>query len=159
MASGGVSNFWTPEKESLVSKLAAEKMSASAIAREIGAPTKNYVAGYCSRHKIQLQGRPLGPHIDDGKSIKKFSKPKPVFDKPKPVFDKPPIEDMFKAPETGVVSFADMDARMCKWPFGDDGYCGKETPERKESYCRFHSFLATDRTPRNVGHIQQGSRR
>jgi GcrA cell cycle regulator len=154
---------WTEERVELLRKLWAEGLSASQIAAQLGAVSRNAVIGKV--HRLKLAGR--GRTSAQPARAKKASAPKPQSAPPpaRPVtaslgstalqtqFDAEPQVRAVYRPAADVVvpisrrlALTELTERTCKWPNGDPlteefSFCGNEAGETGP-YCGFHARLA-----------------
>ncbi len=159
---------WTEERVAVLSKLWAEGLSASQIAKQLGGVTRNAVIGKV--HRLGLSGRAKSNKTAQRAPRRANTKPhtarirvspqtpatrepaKPV--RPIPVEAKP-------LPNGEYASIMTITDHMCKWPIGDPSksnfrFCGRAS-ESGETYCKAHSQLAYQPSrrrgaaPRNLG--------
>ncbi|TCU34072.1 GcrA family cell cycle regulator [Rhizobium azibense] len=140
------------EKKKLLSELAAQGLSASQIAAEIGGTSRNAIIGFCHRKKIPLNGSRGGP----GKSFDrrnnvvsiKIAKPRPA--KPKLTNDPADVVALGlqvkpqEKSKSGPVNIFGLDYSTCRGPLNDNYrgvepelmmFCG-EVAEPDSSWCR-----------------------
>ena len=143
---------WTDERVEMLKKLWLDGHSASQIAKQLGAVTRNAVIGKV--HRLGLSGRatPSQPA-------------RPVFKAPRParpLISSPPVQrrlaEHHHAPPTptnrpapyieerGTATVLTLGAHMCKWPIGDPAtddftFCGRRADEGAP-YCVEHARLA-----------------
>jgi GcrA cell cycle regulator len=141
--------MWTDDAIEALKKLALEGRSASVIAAELGAPSRNAVIGKANRIGVRLNGdgraeasgaRPLGvrraSRAGDGEAPTRTRVPSR---KTWP-FIASAIGDMRR------ITFDDIRGQVCRWPLGDPlsadfAYCGLNAAEGA-SYCAGHRHLA-----------------
>ena len=133
--------LWTAEAIEVLKRLALEGRSASVIAAELGAASRNAVIGKANRIGIKLNG--------DGRAFAAVGAPAGAdrvrlapIRRPKPAWT-------FAEAEVGAmrrVRFEEMREFACRWPLGDPrsgnfAYCGLE-PVKGRSYCAGHWRMA-----------------
>ena len=156
---------WTEDRVEILSKLWAEGLSASQIAKELGEVTRNAVIGKV--HRLGLSGR-AKPSNPTKKSSRKATvvrtravripsaprKQRPTIVAPPP----PPIEakPMANGKYATILTIRD---HMCKWPIGDPStsefrFCGRKTEDKDEPYCTAHSRVAYQPSRRRGGSVR-----
>ena len=143
---------WTEDRVAVLSKLWAEGLSASQIAKQLGGVTRNAVIGKV--HRLGLSGRatPSRP------SRKKPSAPRATASAPRTTTPRtprpaptPPAQrhiitaQPLKAKKLDTGEYATIltiDESTCKWPIGDPGdpefrFCGRNTLD-SNPYCQTH---------------------
>jgi GcrA cell cycle regulator len=155
---------WTEERVELLRKLWAEGLSASQIAAQLGAVSRNAVIGKV--HRLKLAGR--GRTAAQPARAKKPAAAKPAGTAARPVraatassiganalqpmFDAEPARAVYRSSSDVVVpisrrlSLTQLTERTCKWPNGDPlteefSFCGNDAGENGP-YCGFHAKLA-----------------
>ncbi len=130
---------WTEERVEQLTKLWAEGLSASQIARTLGEVTRNAVIGKV--HRLGLSGRATPARAERPRVTIRRT---PVLSKP--VMVEPEIieEEVLEDGEWATVMT--LTERMCKWPIGDPGannfhFCGRNAPT-SAPYCDAHVRLA-----------------
>jgi len=147
--------LWTSEAIGVLKKLAREGRSASVIAAELGAASRNAVIGKANRIGIKLQGggRVLAPET----STRAYPAPITAIPRQEPVSGKrsraPSGELQGKAAWTPAAVLEMRPVRLeeileiaCRWPLGDPrngefAYCGLESA-KGHSYCAGHYRMA-----------------
>jgi GcrA cell cycle regulator len=154
---------WTDERVELLRKLWSEGLSASQIAAQLGAVSRNAVIGKV--HRLKLAGR--GRSSAQPARAKKAAAPKPQS-APRPMRPvatshganalqtqldaEPQSRAIYRPAEDVVVPISrrllltELTERTCKWPNGDPlteefSFCGNEAGE-SGPYCGFHARLA-----------------
>lgn len=145
---------WTEDRVEVLSKLWAEGLSASQIAKQLGGVTRNAVIGKV--HRLGLSGRAT-PSRPARKAAAKLSKaraaktittpaaprvPKTVVAHTAP---KAPVDAKMMANGEYATILTIRD-HMCKWPIGDPSsdefrFCGRKIKEN-EPYCEPHCAVA-----------------
>jgi GcrA cell cycle regulator len=162
---------WTDERVELLSKLWAEGLSASQIARQLGGVTRNAVIGKV--HRLKLSGR--AKSVSTAKRVKAPSELSSASSRMRPssggastmrtrhvvvgntalkmdvVEESAVIVNFFSQPEilaptSRKLSLVQLGERTCKWPEGDPmladfHFCGNDIREGSP-YCTYHSKLA-----------------
>lgn len=158
---------WTDERVELLRKLWSEGLSASQIAAQLGAVTRNAVIGKVHRLKLSSRGRSAPAPARQKKpaaapsAVKAPSRATPVarpvatvgatalqaqFDaEPAPRYGVRPTEDVV-VPISRKLQLTQLSERTCKWPNGDPltedfSFCGNEAAETGP-YCAYHSRIA-----------------
>jgi GcrA cell cycle regulator len=154
---------WTEDRVAILTKLWAEGLSASQIAKELGEVTRNAVIGKV--HRLGLSGRakpsrpkrkaaaPKAASKTTAKAAPKARTPRAPSAPRTPqqiveaaaVPAPPPLEakKMSNGEFATVLTITD---HMCKWPIGDPSksefrFCGRKT-DPDEPYCVAHSRVA-----------------
>ncbi|MGB3456211.1 MAG: GcrA family cell cycle regulator [Litorimonas sp.] len=152
---------WTEDRVATLSKLWAEGLSASQIAKQLGGVTRNAVIGKV--HRLGLSGRAKPSRPKPAKAAPSPARPASVAAKPKPKPVKVAAEKPKPAPAAlSVPTEAPLEAKplkdgsyatiltltdhMCKFPIGDPSsdefrFCGRKT-DPEEPYCKAHSMVA-----------------
>lgn len=141
---------WTEDRVEILSKLWADGLSASQIAKQLGGVTRNAVIGKV--HRLGLSGR-----VKTNRPTKRAARPvtakarttmpsaprmpRRVIAAPTPI----PIEAK-KLPNGEFATIMTITDHMCKWPLGDPAtsdfrFCGRGT-DKADPYCKAHSQLA-----------------
>jgi len=161
---------WTEDRVATLTKLWADGLSASQIAKQLGGVTRNAVIGKVHRLGLSGRAKPSSPArkaaarktaaSSASKSSSPASAPKP---KPKPARapsaprtprviaqaptppPPPPMEAKLQA-DGSFATILTITDHMCKWPIGDPGadnfrFCGRKT-DPEEPYCVAHSRVA-----------------
>lgn len=160
---------WTEDRVETLSKLWAEGLSASQIAKQLGGVTRNAVIGKV--HRLGLSGRAkpsrpkpaktatssrasapakpkratsVGPKVAKTAAAKR-TKPQSASPAPLPVSAEPPLEAK-PLKDGSYATILTLTENMCKWPIGDPSsdefrFCGRKT-EPDEPYCKAHSMVA-----------------
>lgn len=134
---------WTEERVELLSKLWAEGLSASQIARTLGEATRNAVIGKI--HRLGLSGRATPARTERPRLS---SRRKPMS---KPVIVVPEIIKEVVLEDGQYATVLTLKEHMCKWPIGHPGteafhFCARKT-EGGVSYCEAHARLAYQTVP------------
>lgn len=146
---------WTDDRVATLTKLWAEGLSASQIAKQLGGVTRNAVIGKV--HRLGLSGRakpskprkkaaagakPSAPRTRTTRAPSAPRTPRVVAQAPTPP---PPMEakPMSNGEYATILTITD---HMCKWPIGDPSksdfrFCGRKT-DPDEPYCTPHSMVA-----------------
>ena len=141
---------WTDDRVATLSKLWAEGLSASQIAKILGEVTRNAVIGKV--HRLGLSGR-----VKTSKPSKRAPRrtaaktrttspsvprmPRRMITTPTPV----PLEAK-KLPSGEFANIMTITDHMCKWPLGDPSssdfrFCGRGA-DKGDPYCKAHSQVA-----------------
>ena len=157
---------WTEDRVEILTKLWAEGLSASQIAKELGEVTRNAVIGKV--HRLGLSGR-AKPSNPTKKPTRKTTaartraarlpsaprKQRSTISVPPPP---PPIEakPMANGKYATILTIRD---HMCKWPIGDPStsefrFCGRKTEDKDEPYCTAHSRVAYQPSRRRSGSVR-----
>ena len=146
---------WTDDRVATLTKLWADGLSASQIAKQLGGVTRNAVIGKVHRLGLSGRAKPSSPKRKTA-SAPRAAKPKVKITRspsapPKPatllpaITTPPPLEakPMANGEFATVLTITD---HMCKWPIGDPGasdfrFCGRKT-DPEEPYCVPHSQVA-----------------
>ncbi len=157
---------WTDERVELLRKLWSEGLSASQIAAQLGAVSRNAVIGKVHRLKLAGRGRTSAAPART-KKVATATKPasgaavrpiRPVHASSganalQTVFEAEPVTRTVYRPSENVVvpisrqlSLTQLTERTCKWPNGDPlteefNFCGNEAGE-VGPYCAYHAKLA-----------------
>jgi len=143
---------WTDDRVAVLSKLWAEGLSASQIAKQLGGVTRNAVIGKV--HRLGLSGRatpsrPSKRKVAAPRATARAPKTAPALRAPRPaapvVAPPPPIEAkrMANGEYASILTITDS---TCKWPLGDPSgddfrFCGRNVNE-SSPYCAAHSRVA-----------------
>jgi GcrA cell cycle regulator len=153
---------WTDERVETLKKLWLDGLSASQIAKQLGAVTRNAVIGKV--HRLGLSGRatPSQPQRPVFKAPR-AARPAPVAPPRRPaeaevvvvVAPEPAPVPVVAAEEAGSATVLTLGAHMCKWPIGDPstdgfGFCGRRS-EREGPYCSEHARVAYQPQQRKTG--------
>jgi GcrA cell cycle regulator len=159
---------WTDERVELLKKLWSEGLSASQIAAQLGAVTRNAVIGKVHRLKLSSRGRSTAaptrqkkpaPVSAPAKTITRAAPaPRPVtpsigatalqtqFDAEPVIHQQPRPSDNVVVPISRKLQLVQLSERTCKWPNGDPlsedfNFCGNEAGETGP-YCAYHARIA-----------------
>jgi len=144
---------WTEDRVEVLTKLWAEGLSASQIAKQLGGVTRNAVIGKVHRLGLSGRAKPSNPAKKKARKTVQRTRqtrvpsapraPRPVV-QPRPA--PPPIEalPMANGEFATILTITD---HMCKWPIGDPStsdfrFCGRKTEDKDEPYCLAHSSVA-----------------
>jgi len=144
---------WTEDRVEVLTKLWAEGLSASQIAKQLGGVTRNAVIGKVHRLGLSGRAKPSNPAKKKARKTVQRTRqprvpsaprtPRPVV-RPRPA--PPPIEalPMANGEFATILTITD---HMCKWPIGDPStsefrFCGRKTEDKDEPYCLAHSSVA-----------------
>lgn len=155
---------WTDDRVATLTKLWAEGLSASQIAKQLGGVTRNAVIGKVHRLGLSGRAKPSRPKPAKTKTAprttakRKTSRSAPrttastasaAATKPAPeqlpVSVEPPLEAK-PLKDGSYATILTLTDHMCKWPIGDPGadefrFCGRKT-DPDEPYCTPHSMVA-----------------
>ncbi len=144
---------WTEDRVEILTKLWAEGLSASQIAKKLGGVTRNAVIGKV--HRLGLSGRatPSRPRKATSKTstprARKTSAPSAPRT-PRPIVaaatPPPPPLEAKPLPTGEYATILTIRDHMCKWPIGDPSssefrFCGRRVKE-SEPYCEAHCSVA-----------------
>lgn len=155
---------WTEDRVATLTKLWADGLSASQIAKQLGGVTRNAVIGKV--HRLGLSGRAKPSRPKPAKtqsSPRRTAKRKATKSAPRttsskasaaapktapaqlPVSLEPPLEAK-PLKDGSYATILTLTDHMCKWPIGDPGsdefrFCGRKT-DPDEPYCKAHSMVA-----------------
>lgn len=156
---------WTDDRVATLTKLWADGLSASQIAKQLGGVTRNAVIGKVHRLGLSGRAKPSSPArkaaaVKTASAASRASAPpkpkaKPVRAPSAPrtprviakVVAPPPPPLEAKAMSNGeFATILTITDHMCKWPIGDPGadnfrFCGRKT-DPEEPYCLAHSRVA-----------------
>lgn len=144
---------WTEDRVEILTKLWAEGLSASQIAKQLGGVTRNAVIGKV--HRLGLSGRatpsrpsrkaakPSAPRTRKTASV---SVPRAPRATPAPRPAPPPPIEAKPLPNGEYATILTIRDHMCKWPIGDPAssefrFCGRRVKD-KEPYCEAHCSVA-----------------
>ena len=153
---------WTEDRVEILTKLWAEGLSASQIAKQLGGVTRNAVIGKV--HRLGLSGRakpsrpatrraaakPSTPRARAATKPRVRAKPKtPSIPKIRSAAEQVPMPTPINAkplPNGEFATILTIRDHMCKWPIGDPGdnefrFCGRRVKE-SEPYCEGHCQVA-----------------
>ena len=154
--------MWTDERVELLRKLWAEGLSASQIAAQLGAVSRNAVIGKVHRLKLAGRGRSSAqpartkkPAAPKPQTVVRPARPtvshganalQPVVETEvalRPVYR--PASDVV-VPISRRLALTQLTERTCKWPNGDPlteefSFCGNDAGETGP-YCNYHAKLA-----------------
>jgi len=138
---------WTEDRVEVLTKLWAEGLSASQIAKQLGGVTRNAVIGKV--HRLGLSGRAKPSNPAKKKARKTTTRTRatrmPSAPRaPRPVVQARPALPMADGRFATILTITD---HMCKWPIGDPStsefrFCGRKTDDKDEPYCKAHSSVA-----------------
>ena len=156
---------WTDDRVATLTKLWADGLSASQIAKQLGGVTRNAVIGKVHRLGLSGRAKPSSPArkaaarktaASSASRARAASKSKPksvrapsVPRAPRVVVKAPVPPPPLEAKPMSNGEFATImtiTEHMCKWPIGDPGadnfrFCGRKT-DPEEPYCLAHSRVA-----------------
>jgi len=154
---------WTDDRVAILTKLWAEGLSASQIAKQLGDVTRNAVIGKVHRLGLSGRAKPSRPTTRRAatKTPRRASKPaaprttmratsKPVIRaKPAPIRVEKPLPAPVEAkplPDGNFATILTIRDHMCKWPIGDPAsddfrFCGRKARDGGP-YCEAHSSVA-----------------
>ncbi len=142
---------WTEDRVEVLTKLWAEGLSASQIAKRLGGVTRNAVIGKVHRLGLSGRAKPSRPKtVSKTRSAPKRTAVKPRTPrKPAPVVQAPPPPPPVEAkplPNGEYATILTIRDHMCKWPIGDPAasdfrFCGRRIKEG-EPYCEAHCNVA-----------------
>ncbi len=158
---------WTEDRVEILTKLWAEGLSASQIAKQLGGVTRNAVIGKV--HRLGLSGRAKPSNPARKTARKRSTAPRKrvpsISSKPRaprPVVQKPPAPPPIEAKPMANGKYATILTirdHMCKWPIGDPStsefrFCGRRTEDKDEPYCTAHSRVAYQPSRRRGGGVR-----
>ncbi len=147
---------WTEDRVEILTKLWAEGLSASQIAKQLGGVTRNAVIGKVHRLGLSGRAKPSRPKkatnvraasprkratASKPRAPRAVSKPAAPAAPPPP----PPIEAK-PLPNGEYATIMTIRDHMCKWPIGDPiasdfRFCGRKI-KQGEPYCEAHCNVA-----------------
>lgn len=146
---------WTEDRVEILSKLWAEGLSASQIAKQLGGVTRNAVIGKV--HRLGLSGRatpsrPAKRKVATPRNTQTAAPKAPALRKPRPAAPvytpppPPPLEAKLM-PNGEFATILTITESTCKWPIGDPStedfrFCGRNTDANSGPYCSAHSSVA-----------------
>ena len=152
---------WTEDRVEILTKLWADGLSASQIAKELGGVTRNAVIGKV--HRLGLSGRakpsrpatrraaakPSAPRTRAVKPRVKAKPTTPSIPRIRPAAEQAPLPTPINAkalPNGEFATILTIRDHMCKWPIGDPNdsefrFCGRRVKE-SEPYCEGHCQVA-----------------
>lgn len=148
---------WTDDRVEVLTKLWAEGLSASQIAKQLGGVTRNAVIGKV--HRLGLSGRakpsrPAAPRTAKpsaprtrtvSRKTATMATPSIAVRATPAVKAQPPVEAKV-LPSGEYATIMTIRDHMCKWPIGDPSksdfrFCGRKT-DPSTPYCDAHSAVA-----------------
>jgi GcrA cell cycle regulator len=139
---------WSDDRVSTLSRLWADGLSATQIARQLGGVTRNAVIGKAHRLGLSRGGaasRPSRPARISPPRIRRAKRPAPLM--------RPPVSartcDVVVPPPSAapglVRDLTELTSHSCRWPIGDPkaddfSFCGLPAPGR---YCAAHAQVST----------------
>ncbi len=142
---------WTEDRVEILTKLWAEGLSASQIAKQLGGVTRNAVIGKVHRLGLSGRAKPSRPKtVSKSKTTTRRVASKPRAPrKPAPVVQEPPAPPPVEAkplPNGEYATILTIRDHMCKWPIGDPAssdfrFCGRRI-KAGEPYCEAHCSVA-----------------
>ena len=148
---------WTEDRVEILTKLWAEGLSASQIAKQLGGVTRNAVIGKV--HRLGLSGRAKPSRPKKATNVRSASPRKRAATSRKPraprsvakpaVVAAPPPPPPIEAkplPNGEFATIMTIKDHMCKWPIGDPmesdfRFCGRKI-KQGEPYCEAHCSVA-----------------
>ncbi len=147
--------MWTEDRVAVLTKLWAEGLSASQVAKQLGGVTRNAVIGKI--HRLGLSGRattnraprarPAAPRVAAPRS-QQTAAPRPAEAKMSPPTSAPEPQILMPVEiEPGkLATVLTLTEQTCKWPIGDPGtegfhFCG-HSADPSMPYCAAHARLA-----------------
>ena len=141
---------WTDDRVEILSKLWADGLSASQIAKQLGGVTRNAVIGKVHRLGLSGRAKPSRPVKRAPRPASAKARttapavprmPRRVAPVPTPV----PLEAK-QLPDGKYATILTITEHMCKWPIGDPAtsdfrFCGRGT-DKGDPYCKAHAQLA-----------------
>ena len=153
---------WTEDRVEVLTKLWAEGLSASQIAKQLGGVTRNAVIGKVHRLGLSGRAKPSRPATRRASKPAKArsaparprtrarAKPKlPSIPKIRSATMETPLPTPVEAkplPDGNYATILTIRDHMCKWPIGDPGdtgfrFCGRKAKD-SEPYCEAHCQVA-----------------
>ena len=158
---------WTEDRIEILKKLWSEGFSASQIANELGAVTRNAVIGKV--HRLGLSGRAKAPMTQSQRPKKPATRQPQTTQAPrahsplqiagntaikidtlpaiKPQIDlRPKIYSLSEPPLVENAGILELSEQTCKWPVGDPGdnsfhFCARRS-DSGIPYCAYHARVA-----------------
>lgn len=142
---------WTEDRVEMLSKLWAEGLSASQVAKQLGGVTRNAVIGKV--HRLGLSGRAKparlvkrAPRQASAAKTRTVAPRAPRM--PRRIAPTPPAVPLeAKKMDNGeFATILTITDHMCKWPIGDPSesdfrFCGRGT-DKADPYCAAHAQVA-----------------
>lgn len=144
---------WTAERVERLKSLCESGLSASAIARNLGADiSRNAVIGKVHRMHLTLLGTPSSTaarRLTEGIARRKKARRSVALQRREPKIKSqpmPPDPPIAGAPAPLMLKIADLTASSCRWPIGDPqhadfGFCGHAKQDGLP-YCEDHARKA-----------------
>lgn len=150
--------MWHEQQEALLTKLWADGLSATQVAKELNKPadvgiTRNAVIGKV--HRLGLTGRARAASQPSPRRIRVSPASIRIMQqRAKPQAAPAPPPEIFTSEH--MIQFHKLDNHHCRWPLWTDTtphcdqfYCGTPTANVSEgfSYCGYHSRVSRDGSP------------
>jgi len=146
---------WTDDRVEILTKLWAEGLSASQIAKQLGGVTRNAVIGKVPRLGLSGRAKPSRPKKVAGTrstaprkrtAAAKPRAPKTLAKAVAPAPPPPPPIEAKPLPNGEYATIMTIRDHMCKWPIGDPmeddfRFCGRKN-KQGEPYCDAHCNVA-----------------
>lgn len=134
---------WNEERTATLRKLWLEDgLSASQVARQLGGVSRSAVIGKIHRLGITVRETPVRTRTLAVRVARQSPRARAVPSapaRPAPRSQIVVMEDL-----TPTASILGLSTHSCRWPIGnpeasDFGFCGRETPNKRASYCADHA--------------------
>ena len=141
---------WTEDRVEILSKLWADGLSASQIAKQLGGVTRNAVIGKVHRLGLSGRAKPSRPVKRAPRQTTARTRPAtpaaPRMPRRAPPAPAPVPLEAKQLPDGKYATILTITEHMCKWPIGDPStsefrFCGRGT-DKADPYCKAHSQLA-----------------
>lgn len=158
---------WTDDRVATLTKLWAEGLSASQIAKQLGGVTRNAVIGKVHRLGLSGRAKPSSPRKKAATGTrsaaprKRTTRAPSTPRTPRVIVNAPPAPPPLEAKPMANGEFATIMTitdHMCKWPIGDPSkddfrFCGRKT-DPEEPYCMAHSQVAYQPSRRRGSNVK-----
>jgi len=133
---------WNDEIVEQLKSLWGTGLSATEIAEQIGAPSKNAVCGKVHRLRLGVAKTTVEHKQSLRRRRKRRDALKKAAEQRAREVPAEPVAEAAQGADVARVSFHDLEAHHCRWPVGDPkeagfGFCGA-APALGQPYCRHH---------------------
>lgn len=131
---------WNEERTAALKKLWLEGLSASQVARQLGGVSRSAVIGKIHRLGITARETPVRARTPAVR-VRPAPRARVAQSAPRPA---PRSQIVVMEDLTPTAGILDLSIHSCRWPIGnpeagDFGFCGRETPNKRASYCADHA--------------------